>query len=309
MSLLRYVFRSQRHWVFIILLLAGAAAIYLVADSPGARLAEAERGVTVRKDIPYVEGSLNPKQKLDLYLPKKARPFPVVIFVHGGFWRAGDRRYYEPMTGLYGNIGVALASHGIGVVIPSYRLSPSVDIRGQVDDISRALAWTAANIASEGGDPSRIYLMGHSAGAQIVSLLGTDRRLLLDAGIPPSIVKGVIALSGIYDLNDMALESDAAFNESLTYPHFGRTTEELASWSPVEHVGRDSPTFLIGYGGNDISFAKKEAEQFAQALRDFGRPPITVEVPGFTHNMMVFRFNSDDDALSGMIVQFIRSRR
>lgn len=246
---------------------------------------------------------------MDLYLPKLERRFPVVVFVHGGFWRSGDRRYYEPVTGLYGNIGVALASRGIGVAVLSYRLRPSVDIRGQVDDVAQAVGWLAGHVADEGGNPSRIYLMGHSAGGQIASLLGTDPQLLADAGVDPSVVKGVIGLSGIYDLNDMAARSDGPFNRSVTYPHFGTTAEALASWSPVSHVGPDTPRFFIAYGGSDLSFVKKESELFAEALRDAGRPPAVVTVPGFTHNQMVLRFNGDDDVLSDMIAQFIQIGR
>ena len=100
------------------------------------------------------------RHRVDLYLPKQAGPFPVLMLVHGGAWTIGDNRCF----GLYSTVGEFLASRGIGVVMPNYRLSPAVKHPEHIKDVARAFAWTRANIAKHGGDPERIFLAGHSAG-------------------------------------------------------------------------------------------------------------------------------------------------
>src|SRR5262245_12611998 len=111
------------------------------------------------------------RHRLDLYLPAGREGFPVVVLVHGGAWMVGDNR----CCGLYSSVGRYLASRGIGVAMPNYRLSPRVRHPHHVRDVAEAVAWTRANIAQYGGDPSRLFLMGHSAGGHLVSLLATDR--------------------------------------------------------------------------------------------------------------------------------------
>src|SRR5438067_2294542 len=117
--------------------------------------------VEVDKDIAYHEGD-DPKQKLDLYLPKGQKDFPVLFFVHGGSWRSGDR-------GLYGKVASIFARNGVGMVVPSYRLSPKVKHPAHVEDVARAFAWTCKNIGSHGGRADQIFLCGHSAGGHLVS--------------------------------------------------------------------------------------------------------------------------------------------
>src|SRR5262249_5298954 len=111
------------------------------------------------RDIAYRTGKgADPyRHHLDLYYPKGKKAYPVVVLVHGGAWMLGDNR----CCGLYTSVGQFLASQGIGVVLPNYRLSPRAKHPDHVQDLARAVAWTRARIAGYGGDPSRIFLMGH----------------------------------------------------------------------------------------------------------------------------------------------------
>ena len=133
-------------------------------------------GVVVHRDIAYEPG---PRHALDIYVP--ARPVaatPVVVFFYGGGWDSGDR-------GMYRFVGAALAAHGVLTVVPDYRLYPEVRFPSFMRDAAAAVAWTRDHATSYGGDAQRLFLMGHSAGAQIATLLALDGRYLRSAGVDP----------------------------------------------------------------------------------------------------------------------------
>ncbi len=128
--------------------------------------------VEIHKDIAYAGDDL-PKHKLDVYIPKDKKNFPVMVFFHGGGWKSGDRSEYP----LLGN---RFAKAGIGVVIPSYRLMPQNPYPAQMEDAAAAFAWVYRNIAQYGGDASRIYVAGHSSGGHLASLLALDPKYLAE---------------------------------------------------------------------------------------------------------------------------------
>lgn len=134
---------------------------------------------------------------LDVYSPKNRADCPTLVIVHGGAWMHGDNR----CCGLYTSIGRHFASRGFVVVMPNYRLSPEVVHPEHVKDFARAVAWTKRNIANHGGDPNRMFLMGHSAGGHLVSLLGTDESYLKAEGLSHADVRGVVSISGVYRTN------------------------------------------------------------------------------------------------------------
>ena len=147
--------------------------------------------------VPYLNGQTDTvRHRLDMYLPKDKKDFPVLVLVHGGAWVIGDNRF----CGLYSSVGQFFASQGIGVVMPNYRLSPSVKHPEHVKDVARAVAWTRANIGKFGGDAKQLYVAGHSAGGHLVTFLAADERYLGAVGMKAADIQGVIAISGVYNV-------------------------------------------------------------------------------------------------------------
>ena len=129
-----------------------------------------------------------------MFLPENKKDYPVVVLVHGGGWFIGDNR----SAGLYSSVGQFLASQGVGVVLPNYRLWPAVKHPEHAKDVARAVAWTRAHIGKYGGDAQRLFLMGHSAGAHLVALLATDESYLQAEHMKTTDIKGIVAVSGVY---------------------------------------------------------------------------------------------------------------
>src|SRR5262245_2602589 len=186
--------------------LACACSIVFLLACAGCRITDlplwnadvAEDAVEEVRDVVYYHGPERDslRHRLDLFLPRGKTRFPVLVLVHGGAWRLGDNR----CCGLYSAVGKFLASRGIGVVLPNYRLSPEVRHPAHVQDVARAVAWTRACVEQYGGDPEKLYLAGHSAGGHLVSLLATDETYLAAEGLSGDILKGVIAISGVYEI-------------------------------------------------------------------------------------------------------------
>ncbi len=137
--------------------------------------------VESKRDITYFDGEAadRNKHKLDLYLPKGKKDFPVVMFVHGGAWVFGDRNFF----GVYEALGKMFARHGVGAAVISYRLSPGVQHPEHVKDVARAFAWTHKHIADYGGRADELFVCGHSAGGHLISLLATDESYLKAEGL------------------------------------------------------------------------------------------------------------------------------
>src|SRR5262245_50373902 len=160
--------------------------------APGDLDVKRVRGV-VYYDGPGKDGV---RHRLDLFLPKDKKGFPVVVLAHGGAWVIGDNR----CCGLYSSVGEFLASQGIGAVLPTYRQSPGIKHPEHAKDLARALAWTRAHIGEYGGSAKQLFLAGHSAGGHLVALLATDESYLKAHGMGTADLKGVIAFSGVYKI-------------------------------------------------------------------------------------------------------------
>ena len=175
-----------------ITLVASLAALALAACSPVDVLnALADPGAS--RSINGIAYGPDPRQELDLYVPSRERPpYPVVLFFFGGSWNSGSRADYR-------FVGEALAAKGILAVIADYRLYPQVRYPAFLEDCAHAAAWTLGNLGRYGGDPRRVYLMGHSAGAYNAAMLALDPRWLAHVGSDPSEFAGFIGLAGPYD--------------------------------------------------------------------------------------------------------------
>ena len=217
--------------------------------------------VTATLDVPYAV--VDPRQALDVYAPRTPGPHPVVVFVHGGYWHTQGRRYLQPLTGLYGNVGVALAARGVLAVLPSYRLFPAATLDQELQDVLSALAWVRAHAAEHGGDPQKIVLAGHSAGAHLIMTLATSPERLRDHALRPEHVRGYVALSGIYDVAGLLERAEPELREVLV-PLFGDTP---AAWSVLHRLGPQLPPTLFVVGEDDYRTCRLDLTAARARLR------------------------------------------
>lgn len=182
----------------------------------------------------------NPNQlTLDIYSPKTKDKHPVIVFIHGGGWTMGDKLGAAvPVKANY------FVGQGCVLVSVNYRLALEVKHPEQIRDIARSLSWIHKHIAQYGGDTSRMFVMGHSAGAHLAALIGTDDHRLKEAGLSLSDLKGVILLDGAgYDLTFQ----NSGIMGNLHSNVFGTNPEVLKDASPMSHIqsGKNIPPFLI----------------------------------------------------------------
>lgn len=190
---------------------------------------------------------------LDVYRPevRTEGPAPVIVFLYGGSWRRGDRASYR-------FVGRQLARQGVVAIVADYRTAPRAVFPGFVEDAASAVAWARRHAAEHGGDPTRVFLAGHSAGAQIAALIGTDARYLAAHGLTPRDLGGVIGLSGPYDFGIEGYED--VFGPPAQWP---RT-------QPVNFADGDEPPFLLIHGTADSVVEPVDSRILAERLREAG---------------------------------------
>lgn len=199
----------------------------------------------------------DPRQRLDVYAPRgKASGLPVIVFCYGGAWNSGERALYD-------FAGRAFAAAGYLTIVFDYRLVPGHRFPAFVEDTAGAVAWAHAHAARLGGDPARIFLVGHSAGAYNVALAALDPRYLAAHGLPPSVIGGVAALAGPFDF--LPLDDPATIAAFGSWPHPAET-------QPVDAVERgvDPPPFLLITGKSDRTVYPRNSERLAARLREAG---------------------------------------
>ena len=246
-------------------------------------------------DIPYYQGKdAHPlKHKLDLYLPKGKKDFPVLFFIHGGAWSIGDKSHF----GLYSSIGRCFARQGIGVLVPNYRLSPTVTHPGHIQDVAKAFAWTYKNIKKYGGRPDEIFVSGHSAGGHLAALLATDDTYLKAEGLSLKAIKGAIPLSGVYSIPEGGM-----FDKP-----FGKDPKARKQASPINYVRGDAPPFLIVYGDADLPACDRPAAcAFCKALKDKKCQAEVLEVKNRNHMTILFGAGSVKDPVGKAMLAFIQ---
>jgi acetyl esterase/lipase len=288
-------------------------------------------------DVAYRDGPQadSIRHRLDLFLPRGKKDFPVVVVVHGGAWVMGDNR----CCGLYSSVGHFLASQGYGVVLPNYRLSPTVRHPAQVQDVASAVAWTRRHIAERGGDPRRIYLLGHSAGGHLVALLATDESYLKAEGLTSADVKGVIAVSGVYRIEPgevrgvlggrgprghrfeqlFPLRGDSGPALDCPLPGvpvradlyglvFGTDPKERARASPLSHVRRGLPPFLILTAEHDLPNLQDMADEFHRALLRADCKAERRNIARRNHSSVLYSAIRPDDPAARAVLEFLRQR-
>lgn len=261
--------------------------------------------IDVRLDVPYLSEDPDPKQRLDLYLPRlRSPPFPMVVFVHGGYWKPLDRRWLLPILGTYGNVGAAFAHRRIGAAVVGYRQYPQVH-RGDesLDDIARAIGYVERAAASWGADPKRVVVIGHSAGGHLVSLLGMDPRILQRNGADRDAVAGFVSVDGIFDLRaaqDYLKPDQAAILRAL----FGPDDRSLAEHSTISYVQADPPRMLFIDSTGDEAVCLDGFQQMRTLLAPRAR---FEELNGLGHNEAIVRIGMESDMLMPILADFVES--
>jgi acetyl esterase/lipase len=206
------------------------------------------------------------RQKLDVYAPPRPGHNPMVIFFYGGSWSAGKKADYA-------FVGAALAERGYVTVIADYRLYPEVRFPGFVEDGARAVAWVQQHAREFGGDPDRLVLMGHSAGAHIAAMLALNPAYLAAAGVRPHSVAGFIGLSGPYALVPDTDRLHAIFG----MPYIPE------DWQPLHFADRTAPPALLLHGEDDSLVDSAHTEKLRDALLAQGVDVETHIYPGRGH--------------------------
>ena len=255
---------------FVLLLLAGGIYLY-TADKLILfnRLVPKDAGSErIAQDIAFGD---NARQRLDIYAPSnrdEASALPVIVFIHGGGWRDGDKAGYE-------FAGRALASRGFLTVVPNYRLSPAIHFPAFIEDGAAALHWVRTNIAYQGGDPERIVLVGHSAGAHIAALLAMDEQWL---GADRSAIAGWVGMAGPYDF--LPLDTPA------TRGAFGNAPD-LAATQPINFAGEGDPPALLLHGSVDTTVKPRQSSRLAARLEAAGVPVRHIVYDGIGHTRIM----------------------
>ena len=241
-------------------------------------------------------------QTLDLYGPeeKPETPWPVVLFVHGGAWRFGDKA-------MMGTKPAAFVGHGYLLASANYRLAEPVTPREQAQDVARAVRWLHDHAREHGGDPDRIFLMGHSAGAHLAALVGTDERLLGESGLGPEAVRGVVLLDGAgYDVPKQIAAARLERLQGLYKRAFGDDERAQREASPVAHVvaGKHFPPFLIFHVGQRRD-SREQSELLAGKLRDAGGQATTAHEPEKNHLTLNREFGLAGDGPTAKVFEFL----
>ena len=238
-----------------LLTLAGSALAAACTPSLGAFDAVAPRDGGARKvlsDSPY--GPL-PRQRLNLFAPEPLDgPAPVLVFIHGGSWASGDNSEYD-------FAGAAFASRGFVTAIPNYRLVPEVRFPSFLEDCALAVRWVQDNAATHGGDPNRIVLVGHSAGAYNAVMLALDPRYLVGVGADLQRIRGVAGIAGPYDF--------LPFDVPASQNAFGAAPDPAAT-QPISFARADAPPLLLLWGEDDETVGPRNIEGLERAMRGAG---------------------------------------
>jgi len=254
------------------------------------------------KDIPYLPGG-DPLHKLDLYLPENSTGAQaVVIGIHGGGWAIGDksnRTFVQPKAQWFNQHGILFASI-------NYRLSPAVQHPAHVEDVCAAIAWIQKNIASHGGDPRQLYLLGHSAGAHLAALAAIDHPRLKHAGADPKRLRGVILLDGAgYDIpSQMRTGTPLARVNGMYADAFTLDPKVQRDASPTLKVDRKPPPFLILHVKHRAD-SKAQSEGLARALTAKGGTATVVPAFGKTHMSINRDFGRPGDVTTNAAARFL----
>lgn len=269
-------------------------------------LASVAQAQQLTSDIPYADPA-HERQVLDVYAPDGARDLPVVFWIHGGGWQTGDKTDVQIKPRVF-------AERGFVFVSTNYRLLPDVEMGVLIRDVATSLGWVHRNIAEYGGDPDRIFVMGHSAGAQLAALICIDERYLNEAGVPFDVLQGCVPVDGdTYDLP--AIIMTAEMRQTVhglplpTFGHrvkFGNDPQLHIDFSAVTHVAPDKgiPPFLILHvaGHPDV---RAQARRLGAVLTEAGVPTRVFGARETTHSKLNADLGLPDDPATAELFEFL----
>lgn len=243
-------------------LLAVAGSSALSVGAPLFDLSIPKSGYTVRRDLVYGD---DPRARLDLYVPDGlTTPAPVILFFYGGSWQSGSKDIYRAF-------GQAFASAGIIAAVADYRLYPQVKYPAFIEDGALAVRFVHERIAEHGGDPTRLFVSGHSAGAYIAAMLACNPAYLGEARY--EWIRGVIGIAGPYDFLPL---HDPALIEI-----FGG--DRVMATQPIKYAGSRTPPMLLAHGTADRTVGAGNSRRMAKRLREAGNAIELIEYRGASH--------------------------
>jgi acetyl esterase/lipase len=258
----------------------------------------------VKRDVPYGDQE---RQALDVYSPPGAKNLPVVFWIHGGGWQAGDKSGVQQKPR-------AFMEKGFVFVSTNYRLLPKVDMATIVHDIARSIHWVHDHIAEHGGDPDRLLVMGHSAGAQLAALICTEDRYLKEEGLSLSIIKGCVPVDGdTYDVPAIIETAETRRRvhgqPQAKYGHrekFGDDPAKHRDFSAVAHVasGKGIPPFFILHVAEHPD-TTAQAQRLATVLKGAGIPATVFGVRQTFHSKINDDLGLPDDSATKALFAFL----
>ncbi|CAA9383385.1 MAG: hypothetical protein AVDCRST_MAG64-794 [uncultured Phycisphaerae bacterium] len=278
-----------------------------VAVAAATGVTPAARAQAVTRDVPYAGVADDPRRTLDVYAPAGAKNLPVVFWIHGGGWEAGDKSDVKRKPQWFMDQGFVFVS-------VNYRLLPAVDMGTLTRDVAKAFRWVHDHAAAHGGDPARVLVGGHSAGAQLAALLCTDDKYLKAEGVPFDVLKGCIPVDGdTYDIPAMIELAETRWRLHGTPPHkyghrlkFGNDPALHRDFSPVTHVakGKGIPPFLILHVADhpDVS---AQAFRLAAVLKEAGVPAQAFAAQDTTHAKLNDHLGQPDDPATKAVEKFV----
>jgi len=260
----------------------------------------------LERDLSYGRDAM---QRLDLSVPAGTE-FPTVIFIHGGGLTSGDKEDedYKDVCKPFPEAGVACAN-------VNYRLAPGNAWPAPAEDVAAAVAWVHANIGARGGDPRELFLLGHSSGAMLVALVGTDPRYLDRHKLEPGDLRGVMPMGSIMwdDETQQALET---YGREVVEEAFARDPDNriyesldgyLELW-PIHHVGAGQPPFLflIAEGEQEQPPVLKTNIKFVESARGLGNQADHAVLPERTHMSAIRKLSEAGDPVFAVVLDFVR---
>jgi arylformamidase len=271
------------HQLFTFLLLSSSA---LAADPQ------------VHRDLAYAEPA-NERQTLDVFSPAEGKDHPVVLWIHGGGWKKGDKNGVQKKPQVF-------TEKGFVFVAINYRFFPQVTIKEMTGDVAKAIHWVHDHAKEYGGDPNSIFVMGHSAGAHLAALVCTDDRYLKAEGLSLSIIKGCVPIDvSAYDI-PKRLKDGGTVKPATLKELFGDTEEAQRDVSPAAHAakGKNISSFLILHVA-DRPDTKAQSEWFADKLKEAGVSATVVAAEGKTHGTINSDLGLPDDKPTKAMWEFL----